>query len=97
MTLVDDETSVRAAAQAAIGRAAAGPLTLLAETRYRTQACYDDFDAFCRALTEVDPQRAAIIDGLTDLERRFHEAARPGPDGFVLEETTRIAVLGKPS
>ncbi|MGP1398049.1 MAG: class I SAM-dependent methyltransferase [Inquilinaceae bacterium] len=96
MTLVDDETSVRAAAQAAIGRAAAGPLTLLAETRYRTQTRYDGFDAFRRSLIDVDPRRAVIIDGLTDLERRFHDAARPGPDGFVLEETTRVAVLGKP-
>lgn len=96
MMLVDDETSVRAAAQAAIGRAVAGPLTLLAETRYRTPASYDGFDSFRRALTDVDPARSTVIDGLTNLERLFHEAARPEPGGFVLDETTRIAVLGKP-
>ena len=93
---IEDETGIRAAAQAAIAAAVAGGAfacarDLTIERRERFAA----IDAFLARVTSVDPARAAAIQARREtVEAAFSAAAEREADGrFALAQPLRIHVL----
>lgn len=80
--LVDDETAVRAAAQAALAAAGEHGFAHVAGERYVLEATYRDLDAVRAQIVGVDPTRAPLFDHLRDeLARLFATGGEPDGDG----------------
>jgi 2-polyprenyl-3-methyl-5-hydroxy-6-metoxy-1,4-benzoquinol methylase len=79
---VDDETEVRAAAQAAVARAAAARLEPAATVEYDRRMRFAGVDALRSLVVGVDPGRAAAFDAAADdIARDFGELGeRDGTD-----------------
>jgi len=92
---VDDETEVRAAAYAALGAAAAGPLYAAErEALYRSPARYESFAAFRDHLIAVDERRRARVEAAEAALRRAFEANAVREDGaYLLDQPFRLNVL----
>ena len=80
---VEDETDVRAEAEATLGRMeAAGTLRRQAQERYAVASRYGAFDEWRETVLAVDPERRHALDRLRpQLERRFEELGEPEDDG----------------
>jgi SAM-dependent methyltransferase len=92
---VDDETAVRAAAHAAIGRAGRHGLVHERELRFDSEVVHDGFGSFRDRVVLADAARAAALEGLdADLRERFERTARRDPDGgFRFRQPMRVDVL----
>jgi SAM-dependent methyltransferase len=91
---VDDETAVRAAAYAAIGRAARHGLAHEREVRFDTDVVHAGFDGFRDRVVLADPGRAAAFAGMEDeLRERFERAAERVPDGYRFVQPMRVDLL----
>src|ERR1700730_6164678 len=78
MRPVDDETGVRSAAQAALGRAAAGPLVERARVEAVTPVRLADFEARGGRVVSGEPSRAVAIDAQASaLRAAFARLGRP--------------------
>jgi ubiquinone/menaquinone biosynthesis C-methylase UbiE len=85
--LIDDETEVRAAAQAALSRAAGYGLETVAESSYLSSYAYADFEAYAKDMTGVDPDRKAAFARIGDaVARAFEQNARKVEDGYLFEQ-----------
>jgi SAM-dependent methyltransferase len=81
VSLIEDETEVRAAARAAIESAAGHGLRHEASERYEVGGVYKDLDAFRAHMVQVDPARAPIFDRCRDeLAVRFASGGEPFDD-----------------
>jgi SAM-dependent methyltransferase len=95
---IDDETEVRAAAHAAIGRAAGHGLEHEREIRFDTDVVHDGFDAFRDRVILADAARAAAFEGMEDeLRARFEGAAERVADGYRFVQPMRVDVLRRPA
>jgi SAM-dependent methyltransferase len=91
---VDDETAVRAAAQAALGRAAEHGLRHEREVLFDNDAVHADFASFRDRVVLADAARAAAFAGLEhDLRARFERTARRDEGGFRFRQPMRVDVL----
>lgn len=93
---IEDETEIRAAAQAAIGQAIAdGLFSCEREIVLDRSETFSDIEAFFARVTAVDPARAeAIRDRRAIVEAAYAGAAPAGPDGRVtLVQPLRVHVL----
>ena len=93
---VEDETAIRAAAQAAIEAAiAAGRFRCLSDARFVRRETFADRDAFLERVAAVDPaRRVAIRDNAAGIAAAFADAAEVDADGrHVLSQPLRIQVL----
>jgi SAM-dependent methyltransferase len=83
VSLIEDETEVRAAARAAIESSADHHLDHEAGERYQVAGVYADFEAFRRHMLAVDPGREqALLHHHDELARRFGSGGEPsGDDG----------------
>ena len=91
---VDDETAVRAAAHAAIGRAGSHGLEHEREIRFDSDVVHAGFDAFRDRVVLADAARAAAFEGLEDnLRERFGRAAERVADGYRFVQPMRVDVL----
>lgn len=93
---IEDETDIRAAAQAAIAQAvAAGRYACERDVVVERRETFADSDAFFARVTAVDPARAEVIrTGRAHAEAAFTGAAERMPDGrFALVQPLRIHVL----
>ena len=92
---IDDETDVRAAAHAAIGRAERHGLRHERELRFDTEVEHPDFASFRDRVVLADADRARALSGIEDeLRERFEQAAERGPDGtFRFRQPMRVDVL----
>jgi SAM-dependent methyltransferase len=92
---VDDETAVRAAAHAAIGRAAAHGLRHEREERFDSEVVHPDFASFRDRVVLADAERARALSGIEDkLRERFERTAQRGADGtFRFRQPMRVDVL----
>jgi SAM-dependent methyltransferase len=83
VSLIEDETEVRAAAERAVAAAGAQGLRREAGERYAVAGVYTDLEAFRRHMLAVDPARAQALSHHHDeLVRRFGEGGEPaGDDG----------------
>ncbi|WP_029005855.1 class I SAM-dependent methyltransferase [Azorhizobium doebereinerae] len=93
--LVDDETQIRAEAQAAIAAAlAAGRLRLSAEIEYDDRRAFPSTAAFLARVVEVDPARAAIAEREADsVAAIIREVGEPNGEGFTLLQPHRAHLL----
>jgi ubiquinone/menaquinone biosynthesis C-methylase UbiE len=64
--LVDDETIVRAAAQAALDNDLPSSIHQVDEVRYTTSYAYADFFALEKTMTDTDPARAVALEAVKD-------------------------------
>ena len=79
---VDDETEVRAAAYAAIGRAGAHGFEPVSETRFQEPRRIEKFEALRDMVVAIDPTRAAHVAAIeADLRAHFEKLATRLPDG----------------
>jgi SAM-dependent methyltransferase len=95
---VDDETAVRAAAHAAIGRAAGHGLAHEREIRFDTDVVHAGFEGFRDRVVLADAGRAAAFAGMEDeLRERFERAAERTADGYRFVQPMRVDVLRRAS
>ena len=88
--LVDDETEVRAAAEAVLADPASAGLTQRAEGRYDHPAVYPSADSLLTRLVGVDPDRkAAVARHETALRAGFAAAGEVTTDGIRFRHPTR--------
>jgi ubiquinone/menaquinone biosynthesis C-methylase UbiE len=91
---VEDETEVRAAAQDALARAAAGRLALRLCRDGVIATWLADFEAFRARTLSVDPSRvAALADVETELRADFERLGRRADGGYVFEQPFRAHLL----
>jgi SAM-dependent methyltransferase len=92
---VDDETDVRAAALAAIGRAGSHGLRHERELRFDSEVVHPDFASFRDRVVLADAERAKALSGIEDeLRARFEATAERGDDGtFRFRQPMRVDVL----
>jgi SAM-dependent methyltransferase len=92
---VDDETEVRAAAHAAIGRAAAHGLRHEREERFDSEVVHPDFGSFVDRVVLADAARAEALAGIEDdLRARFEATAERTDDGaYRFRHPMRVDVL----
>ena len=92
---IDDETDVRAAAHAAIGRAERHGLRHERELRFDSEVVHPDFASFRDRVVLADAERAQALSGIEDdLRERFERTAERGRDGtFRFRQPMRVDVL----
>jgi SAM-dependent methyltransferase len=92
--LVDDETDVRAAAQHALRGAHSVGLEVVRELEYDALVRHRDFDAFRDRMLLTGQNRARTFSArASEIEERFHRAARRDPDGWSFLQPTRVTLL----
>jgi ubiquinone/menaquinone biosynthesis C-methylase UbiE len=95
MRSVEDETQVRAAAQAALSRAAQGRLVELACREAVAPTRLADFDAFRALMISVEPARAAAFDEQeVALRAAFERLGRPAEGGYEFDQPFRVNLFG---
>ena len=88
--LVDDETEVRAAAEAALADATSAGLAIQADGRYDHPAHYRSADDLLTRIIGVDPaRRAAVAHHEAALRAGFDAAGEAVPDGIRFRHPTR--------
>jgi len=92
---VDDETEVRAAAQAAIRRADRHGLAREQTIEFESDVVHPDFASFRDRVVLADAERAAAFEGIGDtLRQRFEAMAERTDDGaFRFRHPMRVDVL----
>lgn len=85
--LIDDETEVRANAQAALDAVEVDMLQPSGGAEYLTQYTYTDFAAYERVMVGVDPDRAERMERhRAEAAARFAELATPTEFGFSFDQ-----------
>ncbi|HEY1775792.1 MAG TPA: class I SAM-dependent methyltransferase [Solirubrobacteraceae bacterium] len=91
---VEDETEVRAAAQDALTRAAAGPFTQRMRRDGAIATWLADYEGFRARMLSVEPARAAALTELDEeLRVAFERLAVPAEGGYVFEQPFRAHLL----
>lgn len=93
MLPVEDETEIRAEAQAAVVTACAddGPLQLIEIVEYERVSTFADVDAFLAALVTSDPARGAVLAAARPaVEALVAEHGDAAEDGFILRQPHRM-------
>jgi hypothetical protein len=92
---VDDETAVRAAAKAAIGRAAQHGLRHERTIDFEADVVHPEFASFRDRVVLADATRAEAFSGLEgELRERFAQSAERTPDGgYRFAQPMRVDVL----
>ena len=92
---VDDETEVRALAQAALDARPAA----LSEThteRYGGAYSFTDFAELKKKVVDIDPTRAQVFESVAEeVERRFNQNGVPGPGGTWLQGDVLLRIFHK--
>jgi SAM-dependent methyltransferase len=92
--LVDDESRVRALAQAAVRRAGRSGLELMREVRFDAPVSLAGFHAFHDTVVLADPRRrAAFAAAEEELRARFAAAAEPDGEGVRFLQPTVAQLL----
>jgi hypothetical protein len=95
VALVEDETEVRQAAQAALAGADAQGFSPVTTERYEIAGMYGCLDDVRAQIVGVDPARAPVFEAHRDeLERRFDEGGTPVAHGIrEFRQPQRVDVL----
>lgn len=93
---VDDETEVRAAAYAAIGRVAGDVLTPVREIEYDTVYHYARFEDMRDETVRIDARRAAAFEVNEDrLRQLFEQLGERDDEGWAFHQPMRVNILKK--
>lgn len=96
VSLIDDETEVRALAQDALTRASALGLEPVHETTYTTRMLLDSAEGFAKRIVGIDPRRAACMAERHDeFIERFERLAERVDGRFAFDQHVRVRVLRK--
>ncbi|WP_280525276.1 class I SAM-dependent methyltransferase [Methylobacterium dankookense] len=92
---IEDETEIRAAAQAAIAAAVAGgAFACRRDMTFERHETFADLAAFLARVTAVDPARQAAIEAdAANIAAAFEAAATRTPEGYGLTQPLRAHVL----
>jgi hypothetical protein len=94
VSIVDDETDVRAAAQRALEDAGRAGLERVATVEYAVQGILSGVEAMRRRIVEVDPSRAEIFDVHSDeLAAAFARLGTPTEGGRAFTQPMRADLL----
>lgn len=94
--LIDDETEVRALAQAALHRAPELGFVLDKEYAYTSRTTVDSAEALAERVVGVDPTRAEKMQRhRAEFIERFHELATPSDDGYAFDQENLVKVFRK--
>ena len=94
--LIDDETEVRALAQAALDHAADVGLELVTEYRYISRMILSSADALAERVVGVDPRRARrMAEQRAQFVERFETLATPVDGGYALDQENRVKIFRK--
>ncbi|MGN6167855.1 MAG: class I SAM-dependent methyltransferase [Solirubrobacteraceae bacterium] len=94
--LLEDETGVRAAAQRALQSAHRAGLEVIRELEYDALVRHRDFAAFRdRMLLTGRNRESAFAAHASEVEERFHHAARRDRNGWSFLQPTRVTLLGR--
>jgi SAM-dependent methyltransferase len=94
--LIDDETEVRALAQAALERASDVGLELVTEHRYHSRMVLSGADELIGRVVGVDPRRARRMDEQrAKFVELFETLATPVDGGYALEQENRVKIFNK--
>lgn len=95
--LIDDETAVRADAQAALDRAPGADLEPVVHHGYTSRTVHPDADAMAERIVGVDPARAAgLARHRQEFERRFAQHASPVEGGYAFDQENVVRVFRRP-
>lgn len=99
MRPLEDETAVRARAQAALRAVCRqGRLATVAELAYPGRVEVPSLAAAIDRLLAADPGRARALEGVRpELERRFARLAEPAGDGYAFAQPMRLDHLRRPA
>jgi hypothetical protein len=97
MRPVDDETAVRAAAQAALARATgSGHLRIVEQRDAVVTMRLADFEAWRRLVESVEPARLESVDANEpSLRAAFERLSRPDGHGRVFDQPVRVMLLAR--
>lgn len=92
---IEDETEVRAAADAALARAPEqGGWQRTARVDYLAPVRHASFESFRDHIVAVDPARRPAVEAAApSLRRRFHALARRGDDAYWFDQPSRATLL----
>lgn len=94
--LIDDETEVRALAQAALEHAEGVGLELVTERRYMSRMVLGGADALAERVVGVDPRRARRMEEQrAQFVERFNALATPVDGGYALDQENRVKIFRK--
>ncbi len=98
VSIVDDETEVRAAAQQALAEAGRAGLHRVETLDYAVGALTPGIDALRQRFVDVDPERAAVFDAReTELAAAFARLGEAREDGRWFTQPMRADLLRAPS
>jgi ubiquinone/menaquinone biosynthesis C-methylase UbiE len=94
--LVDDETEVRAVAQAALDNDLPASLTEQTTLRFQSSYSYADFAELEHTMVSIDPERRAAFESVkTEMETRFHEWTVEHDGAFWLTQPYLLRIFTK--
>jgi ubiquinone/menaquinone biosynthesis C-methylase UbiE len=94
--LVDDETIVRAAAQAGLDNDLPASMNQINEVRYTTSFSYKDFDDLEKRMTDIDPARGAALEAVKEeTSERFHANGEQHGDLYWFAQPVLMRVFAK--
>lgn len=98
LAVIDDETEVRAAAQRAISAACEDDaLERRSDEHFVSDAVYGGFEAFCAAITGVDPEREVrLAEHRAEVEALFRQHGRAAKGAVSFDAPHRFTVLSRP-
>lgn len=97
VAVIDDETSVRSLAQAALDRAGGDSFVLLEDTRYSGVMTIAAPDAFGERIVGIDPRRAARwAEARGEFLAAYERLGTEAEGGRTFESRTRVRVFRKP-
>lgn len=97
VSLIDDETEVRAYAQEALDRAPSLGFEPVDEANYTTRMLLDSAEGFAKRIVGIDPRRAArMAERRAEFIERFERLAERVDGKFAFDQYVRVRVLRKP-
>jgi hypothetical protein len=93
---IDDETVVRAAAQAALDNDLPASFTENEDVRYVTNFSYSGMDELEKMIVDIDPTRRAAIDGVRDeVAALFELHGQPHDDRYWFAQPVVMRLFSK--
>ena len=96
VSLIDDETEVRAFAQAALEKAPSLGFELAHETAYASRMLLDSAETFAKRIVGIDPRRAArMAERHAEFVETFERLAERVDDKYAFDQQVRVKVFRK--
>ncbi|MBY0399393.1 class I SAM-dependent methyltransferase, partial [Myxococcota bacterium] len=96
VSLIDDETEVRALAQAALERAPSLGLEAVHDTTYSSRMLLESAEGFAKRIVGIDPRRAErMAERRDEFVERFERLAERVDGKYAFDQHVRVRVLSR--